>query len=262
MTLMLRSLGIPARVVSGYRGGEWSALDQAYLIRANMAHLWVEVYFLGVGWVTFDPSPGEPGLILTSNPLMRMISRYGLRAKMIWYSEVVGFNQGIQFDVLKRAGVGFVGLGANLFDQATGGRGQGGRALSVLPGAVSIVALLGVLSLVLVGRRSSWGRIGPLTADQKRAVRLYRSLRRVLERAGVVCRGRTAEEIVGAAERLGVGVVGPAATIVQLYNEVRFGERPLNREQFRDMATLLRRAGAKKVLEAPPATSSPRRPWP
>jgi|SRR5579875_300032 len=64
MVVMLRTLGIPARYVTGFLPGEFNPLAQDYIIRARDAHSWVEVYFPKYGWITFDPTPpgaGEPG---------------------------------------------------------------------------------------------------------------------------------------------------------------------------------------------------------
>lgn len=58
MTAMLRSQGIPARYVVGYSPGEKTGPNE-YTVRAMNAHAWVEVYFDGVGWVRFDPTPGS-----------------------------------------------------------------------------------------------------------------------------------------------------------------------------------------------------------
>jgi transglutaminase-like putative cysteine protease len=57
MALMLRTLGIPARVVNGFRGGEFNSLTGSYIVRARDAHSWVEAYFSPYGWITFDPTP-------------------------------------------------------------------------------------------------------------------------------------------------------------------------------------------------------------
>ncbi len=57
MAVMLRTLHIPARVVNGFRGGEFNDLTEQYVIRARDAHSWVEAYFPGYGWVAFDPTP-------------------------------------------------------------------------------------------------------------------------------------------------------------------------------------------------------------
>ncbi len=57
MAVMLRTLGIPARVVNGFRGGEFNDVTSEYVLRASDAHSWVEAYFPGQGWVSFDPTP-------------------------------------------------------------------------------------------------------------------------------------------------------------------------------------------------------------
>jgi len=57
MAVMLRSLGIPSRIVNGFRTGEFNDLTSEYIVRAANAHSWVEAYFPGSGWVSFDPTP-------------------------------------------------------------------------------------------------------------------------------------------------------------------------------------------------------------
>jgi transglutaminase-like putative cysteine protease len=58
MAVMLRTLHIPARVVNGFRSDEFNDVTGNYVVRAKNAHSWVEAYFPGYGWVTFDPTPG------------------------------------------------------------------------------------------------------------------------------------------------------------------------------------------------------------
>ncbi|HXY04340.1 MAG TPA: DUF3488 and transglutaminase-like domain-containing protein [Terriglobales bacterium] len=60
MAVMLRTLGIPSRVVNGFRTGEFNDLTSQYLVRASNAHSWVEAYFPGYGWISFDPTPAAP----------------------------------------------------------------------------------------------------------------------------------------------------------------------------------------------------------
>jgi transglutaminase-like putative cysteine protease len=57
MAVMLRSLRIPSRIVTGFRGGEFNDLTGQYVVRASDAHSWVEAYFPGSGWISFDPTP-------------------------------------------------------------------------------------------------------------------------------------------------------------------------------------------------------------
>ena len=57
MAIMLRTLGIPSRIVTGFRTGEFNDITGQYVVRASDAHSWVEVYFPGSSWVSFDPTP-------------------------------------------------------------------------------------------------------------------------------------------------------------------------------------------------------------
>ena len=57
MAIMLRTLDIPTREVNGFLPGEYNDLGEDYIVRASDAHSWVEVYFPGTGWMTFDPTP-------------------------------------------------------------------------------------------------------------------------------------------------------------------------------------------------------------
>jgi transglutaminase-like putative cysteine protease len=61
MAVMLRTLGIPSREVNGFLPGEYNDLAGDYIVRASDAHSWVEAYFPGSGWITFDPTPAANG---------------------------------------------------------------------------------------------------------------------------------------------------------------------------------------------------------
>ena len=54
--ILARSAGIPARLVGGYLGGEYNDAGGYYLVTESMAHVWVEVYIDGKGWLRIDPS--------------------------------------------------------------------------------------------------------------------------------------------------------------------------------------------------------------
>ncbi|MBN2851917.1 MAG: hypothetical protein JXQ23_04190 [Clostridia bacterium] len=56
MTVMVRSLGIPARYVEGYVMPSKNSDDNLFEVRNSNAHAWVEVYFEGLGWLTFEPT--------------------------------------------------------------------------------------------------------------------------------------------------------------------------------------------------------------
>jgi protein-glutamine gamma-glutamyltransferase len=68
MTLMLRLLGIPARVAVGFTSGRYDKNDKEWIVSDTNAHAWVEVYFPRFGWVPFDPTPGRGQLGATYLP--------------------------------------------------------------------------------------------------------------------------------------------------------------------------------------------------
>ena len=76
MVLLLRSQGIPARVVSGFLGAEGNPLESFYVVRNSNAHAWVEAYVDGSGWLTVDPTPaaGRPQEGRSEVDWMRKIS--------------------------------------------------------------------------------------------------------------------------------------------------------------------------------------------
>ncbi|MGZ4394962.1 MAG: DUF3488 and transglutaminase-like domain-containing protein [Gaiellaceae bacterium] len=62
MALMLRYLGVPARVAAGFNSGTYDKRSGEWTVTDHNAHEWVEVWFQGWGWVPFDPTPGSGGL--------------------------------------------------------------------------------------------------------------------------------------------------------------------------------------------------------
>lgn len=60
LTVMLRTLGIPAREAVGYVPGPYNPITDLYQVRAEDAHAWVQAYFTGYGWVSFDPTAVVP----------------------------------------------------------------------------------------------------------------------------------------------------------------------------------------------------------
>lgn len=59
MIVMLRHLGVPARLAAGFSQGTYDSDLQQYVVREREAHTWVEVYFPGYGWIEFEPTAAE-----------------------------------------------------------------------------------------------------------------------------------------------------------------------------------------------------------
>ncbi|HEV3472354.1 MAG TPA: DUF3488 and transglutaminase-like domain-containing protein [Actinomycetota bacterium] len=90
--VMLRSLGIPARVVAGYTTGERNAFTGYYDVRASDAHTWVEVWFPPYGWYEFDPTfdvPPAQTEIAELIPLARLFQAIAERVG-VWLPEGMG----------------------------------------------------------------------------------------------------------------------------------------------------------------------------
>ena len=60
LAIMSRTLGIPSRVMAGYGPGVWGSEGDYSIIRDEDSHVWVEVFFSGYGWITFEPTPKYP----------------------------------------------------------------------------------------------------------------------------------------------------------------------------------------------------------
>lgn len=60
LVVLARSVGIPARLATGYAPGEWDSTAGRFVVRERDAHAWAEVWFAGQGWVPFDPTATVP----------------------------------------------------------------------------------------------------------------------------------------------------------------------------------------------------------
>lgn len=89
MTVMLRTLGIPAREVNGFLPGEYNDLGGDYIVRASDAHSWVEAYFPGSGWIVFDPTPPAPE---ESTGFFKRLSHFADWAELTWNDWVIGYD--------------------------------------------------------------------------------------------------------------------------------------------------------------------------
>ncbi len=122
--VLMRALDIPARIVTGYQGGERNSVDGYWTVRQSDAHAWTEVWLAGRGWVRVDPtaavSPGRIGSLqrlqaprtVLGEALVGMISPSMLaRLRAAWEALdnrwtqwVLNYTQDRQLDLLKQLG--------------------------------------------------------------------------------------------------------------------------------------------------------------
>ncbi len=218
---LMRAAGIPARVVTGYQGGEYNDLGGYYVLRQYDAHAWAEVWLRDRGWMRIDPtasiSPAriENGLnaALPGNValpfLARTQSRFLLRLRFNldaltnqWNQAVLGYNTERQFAFLTRLGM----------EDITWQK----LALNMLAG---VALLVGVFTLIMLRR---------LVVRQRDAVQtIYLRFCRKLEKHGTI---RAAYEgaqdfAVHAAQRHPQHA-GQIADIAARYMALRYGGTP------------------------------------
>ncbi len=108
MAILLRAAGVPTRNVNGFLGGEWNEYGGYLAVRGGDAHSWIEVWFDGVGWVTWDPTPSAAELGRGSGVLDKM-RRLMDTLRLQWFKWVLEYDLTRQLKVLR--GVGdFFGL--------------------------------------------------------------------------------------------------------------------------------------------------------
>ncbi|HEY7639014.1 MAG TPA: DUF3488 and transglutaminase-like domain-containing protein [Steroidobacteraceae bacterium] len=128
-TMLARAAGIPARVVTGYQGGEYNPMSGYLVIRQSDAHAWSEVWLAGRGWVRVDPTAavaperidrgieaalaesGEslPGGFLRRNALLTQFRLAWDAANTFWNNQVVDFGEAQQRWLLERLNIGDAG---------------------------------------------------------------------------------------------------------------------------------------------------------
>ncbi|HEY2646353.1 MAG TPA: DUF3488 and transglutaminase-like domain-containing protein, partial [Candidatus Acidoferrales bacterium] len=102
MTVMLRTQGIPARYINGFQTGEYNDIAGDLVVRESDAHSWVEAYFPGFGWLTFDPTP--PSNDEPQQGLLSQISHYWDWFQLQWSEWVINYDFIHQITVAQNLG--------------------------------------------------------------------------------------------------------------------------------------------------------------
>lgn len=234
MAVMLRSIGIPSRVVNGFRSDEFNDLTGNYIVRAKDAHAWVEAYFPGYGWQTFDPTPA--GAVGAPQGWAR-VSLYLDAMASFWREWVVSYDVTHQYVLGQNA----LNETRRLWDRGHtwtqrlygsllqwGGKIHHRAERAPLEWIVA-TALLCLLFLVLRNspRILGWLRERRLQAHPERnpeqaATIWYRRMARTLARRGMEkAENATAQEFI---EKIGdARLREPVARFTTVYESARFG---------------------------------------
>jgi protein-glutamine gamma-glutamyltransferase len=110
-TLLARAAGFPTRAVTGFKGGDWNAYENYFMVRNSQAHAWCEVYDGGTGWIRVDPTDGlAPIGAGPQDPAGEPAGRrqpdrsWGARLdsiRILWYRRIVSFDQRTQLALVQ-----------------------------------------------------------------------------------------------------------------------------------------------------------------
>src|SRR5580692_5612726 len=234
MAVMLRTLGIPSRVVTGFRSDEFNDLTGNYVVRAKDAHAWVEAYFPGYGWQTFDPTPA--GISGTPQGWNRL-ALYVDALSSFWRDWVVSYDISHQYALGQAAFTGSRGLwtGARLWarnhyeSMLKWARHSQNRVehspgrWALLGAAITFVLLLlGNLGRIARLLHEKWLAAHPDRSPEQAAAMWYQRMARALARCGMKKpAAQTAQEFVQKIED--TRLREPVARFTQVYESARFG---------------------------------------
>jgi hypothetical protein len=254
---MLRHLGVPARLASGFRAGEFNGLSRHWTVRQYDAHAWVEAFLPPFGWIAFDPTPPEPA---AGEPGFSKSLGILLDALDLWWSEhVVSYDLRKQSDLIRNARAWLWRLQGGLRNSASEmARAAGGKAAGLIraawnsgriwipAGAAAALLAAGLALLWLKGARGSgWPkavRQARIRSDPRASITgLYADALDLLRKRGL--RRNVWQTPLEFARDLKQHPFGAGfASLTEVYYRVRFGPEAGEAEivQARDLLRALR----------------------
>jgi transglutaminase-like putative cysteine protease len=250
MVLMLRSQGIPARLVTGFLGGDYNPFEGYYVVRGNNAHAWVEAYLSGEGWRIFDPTPAAGRPASEAEGRFLLLQQAWDFVLFRWDRYVLTFGLGDQIQIFGGLRDLWNELWAHLHHEEKpetprvasglpaaepGTSASPLRKLSDFPWPLAAGLLLVVVAVWLLYRRLR----PPLNATAA-----YRRLRRRIGRASGNGLPDSAPPLSVRSEAAAryPAVAEPAARVIDFYLRESFGGQALEDEELEALKTALEAA--------------------
>jgi len=189
LVVMLRAVGVPARVVNGFKMTEWNPLSGTYVLRQSHAHSWAEAYIRPAGWRTLDASVMRDSV--TPQPVFarRWYRHIYDTAETFWVQRVLNYTADAQAELFAPV----EGLFAAIRDRLSGVAGFFDK-LRLLPSSkLARRVVIVIMTLMIAGAglfvgRILWSRRGALAARRRRradpALRAFDEMERILARRG------------------------------------------------------------------------------
>ncbi len=254
MVMLLRTIGIPARLVTGFLATEWNEFGGYFTVRQRDAHAWVEVYFPQSGWITMDPTPSVSTAAGTSR--WESIRRFFESFRLQWDRLFVRYSGKDQLAVVHEVREGSDALRERVSGWVSALSASIGHVLNrlarmsriVQPGVLElmtgmVVVGLALLLLMLRDRIGLWASMHlSIVPSQHAIVQLYARMLRTLEKKGMPkLPAATAAEFARQVERKW-GAAGPVVMdVTALYHQGRFSRVPLLPKELSRVAELVGR---------------------
>jgi transglutaminase-like putative cysteine protease len=259
MTVLLRTAGIPARIVTGFLGGEYNPITDLWVVRASDAHSWVEAWIPGFGWSTFDPTPAAPGV--RSFAFVTTLGLYLDAAQTFWQNWVLGYDVGRQGALADRMEQDARGIGIRWYDAAAAVEAAWRTSTAAMTRRVtiSLAAAIGValwiwlaapplIRLLRMRRRVKRVRRGQ--ADVGDATMLYQRMLHVLKRQGFQ-KPAWFTPVEFAATLPHGAMAAAVAEFTSAYNALRFGGRTGAAARLSLLLDEVEKSGVKRPLRYP-----------
>ena len=258
MAILLRILGVPARVVNGFAQGRWNEFGHFFTVRQSDAHAWVEVYFPQRGWVTFDPTP--PAAF--GEEFQQFAERGGVLAALYRYSEYVRAKWTryvVDYSLYDQAGAAMEAFRASrdfrrwlsALIHKVEARLSGvierlsitSTALMLGAAAASVFALRLLLKFSLPTRFSAqFRRKRPRAVTTPRDSAFYSAMLAILARKGLVKQAHlTPGEFAQLVRRRHPLCADDVHRLTSLYYAVRFGQQAVSPDDAQAISDILRR---------------------
>ncbi len=217
-TLMLRSIGIPSRMITGFSSADYNPIGGFYAVRTRSAHAWTEAYIDGA-WTTLDATPPSDAGMSRAPPstLAMVIDAIGMR----WHRHVIGYDASTQVEMARTIAAMWEGSGSSssLFEYISW----------KLIAPICVVLVLAVLGVRVLFRFRWKRRRGGferrvMTRSALKATAIYMEFQRRMARLGLERKtNQTPNEYLSSLVALGVDIGEAPALITRRYHEVRFG---------------------------------------
>jgi transglutaminase-like putative cysteine protease len=190
MAVMLRAVGIPSRVVTGFASGVYNPLTGWQVVRASDAHSWVEAWIAGHGWRTFDPTPPDPTAV--QSPFMARAALFFDAAEQFWHDWILSYDLDRQISLASRVQQSGRGAKLHWIESAAGWFAGAARSSAGYAPAAAALMFVAIIAVLLGPGASRWLRGAIRVRRLKRgegeasdATLLYQRMLALLERRGI-----------------------------------------------------------------------------